>query len=164
MILTHSIRRLIVRAGAHTVPISENKAIARKFFEEFDRRDFTAIQSLLAPDEVSHLPGAPQLLDWPAHQQYATAFVSAFPDSHHVVEDQLADHDHVVTRLTFGGTHTGDLMGVPATGRSIAIGAIAWLRTSNGRIAEEWTQLRSARIDGAARCCECSGAWITADT
>src|SRR5262249_24052652 len=98
------------------------------------------MRSLLAPDEKSHLPGAPEPLDWPAHQQYASAFVSAVPDSHHVIEDQVADHDNVVTRLTFRGTHRGDLMGVPATGRSVAVGAITWFRMSNGRIAEEWTQ------------------------
>jgi len=52
----------------------------------------------------------------------------------------VADSDNVVTRVTFRGTHTADVMGVPATGRPIAMGAIAWFRMTNGRIAEEWTQ------------------------
>jgi steroid delta-isomerase-like uncharacterized protein len=117
-----------------------NKAIARKFFEEFDRRAFDGIAALLAPGEVAHLPGAPQPLDWAAHHQYASAFVSAFPDSHHVIEDQIADSDNVVTRVTFHGTHTGPLMGIPATGKTIAMGGISWFRIENGFIAEEWTE------------------------
>lgn len=120
--------------------IAENKSVARRFFEEFDRRNFSAIQALLAPGEMSHLPGAPQPLGWPAHQQYASAFVAAFPDCHHVIDDQVADADNVVTRITFRGTHTAELMGIPATGRPIAIGGISWFRMANGRIAEEWTQ------------------------
>jgi predicted ester cyclase len=122
------------------VSIADNKAKGRQFFTEFDRRAFAAIPPLLAPGEVAHLPGAPQPLDWPAHQQYASAFVAAFPDCYHVIEDQIADADNVVTRLTFRGTHTGDLMGIAPTGRQIAMGGISWFRMSNGLIAEEWTE------------------------
>src|SRR5437867_1099776 len=120
--------------------IVDNKSTARRFFEYFDRRAFDAIATLLAPGEVSHLPGAPHALDWPAHRQYAGAFVSAFPDCYHVIEDQIADEANVVTRITFGGTHKGELMGVPATGRQIAIEGITWFRMTNGLIAEEWTE------------------------
>lgn len=120
--------------------ISDNKAIARQFFTDFDRRAFNEIPRLLAPGEVAHLPGVPQGLDWPAHQQYASAFVAAFPDSHHVIEDQIADAENVVTRVTFQGTHTGELMGIRATRRTIAMGAMVWFRIKDGLIAEEWTQ------------------------
>ena len=126
--------------GDHVRSATANKAIGRKFFEEFDRRNFDGIAALLAPGEVAHLPGAPQALDWPAHRQYASAFVSAFPDCHHVIDDQVADADNVVTRLTFHGTHQGPLMGIPPGGKTIAIGAISWFRIENALIAEEWTE------------------------
>jgi steroid delta-isomerase-like uncharacterized protein len=118
-----------------------NKNIARKFFEEFDRQNFDGIAALLAPGEVAHLPGASQPLDWPAHRQYASAFIAAFPDGYHVVEDQIADEHNVVSRVTFHGTHKGSLMGIPATGKTIAMDAISWFRIENGFIAEEWTEL-----------------------
>jgi steroid delta-isomerase-like uncharacterized protein len=121
------------------VSIAENKARARQFFENFDSRRFDAIGALLAPGEVAHLPGAPQPLDWPAHQQYAAAFVAAFPDCYHTIEDQVADAGNVVTRLTFHGRHDGALMGIPPTGKTIAIGGMSWFRMANGLIAEEWT-------------------------
>ena len=119
--------------------IADNKARGRQFFEYFDSRQFDAIGALLAPGEVAHLPGAPQPLDWPAHQQYASAFVAAFPDCYHVIDDQVADADNVVTRITFHGTHTGPLMGIPPTGKKVVMGGISWFRMSNGLIAEEWT-------------------------
>ena len=55
--------------GDHVRSATANKAIGRKFFEEFDRRNFDGIAALLSPGEVAHLPGAPQALDWPAHRQ-----------------------------------------------------------------------------------------------
>ena len=117
-----------------------HKTIARRFFEEFDRRNFDGISALLAPGEVAHLPGAPQPLDWPARRHFVAAFVSAFPDCHHVIEDQIAGGDDVVSRVTLHGTHQGELMGIPATGRTVAIGGISWFRMANGRIAEEWNE------------------------
>jgi predicted ester cyclase len=121
------------------VTIADNRARAREFFEHFDRRNFDGLAKLLAPGEVAHLPGAPGPLEWPAHQQYAAAFVAAFPDCYHVIEDQVADADNVVTRVTFKGTHTGPLMDIPPTGRQVAMGGISWFRMANGLIAEEWT-------------------------
>jgi steroid delta-isomerase-like uncharacterized protein len=126
--------------GDHVSSAAANKVIARKFFEEFDRHNFDGIASLLTPSEVAHLPGAPQPLDWPAHRQYASAFITAFPDCYHVIEDQIADADNVVTRVTFYGTHKGSLMGIPATGKTIAMGGISWFRMENGFIAEEWSE------------------------
>jgi steroid delta-isomerase-like uncharacterized protein len=119
--------------------IADNKAIGRKYFEEFDRRNWDAIGRLLAPGEVAHLPGAPGPVDWPAHQQFAAGFVAAFPDSRHEVHDQIADDDNVVSRYTFRGRHTGELMGIPATNREIAVEGISWFRCQGGLIAEVWT-------------------------
>jgi steroid delta-isomerase-like uncharacterized protein len=121
--------------------VTDAKRLARDFFGAFDRRAFAEIEQLLAPGAVSHLPGAPQPLDFAAHQQYAAPFVAAFPDSFHVIEDQLADSDNVVTRMTFRGRHTGEFMGIPPTDREIAIEALSWFRLADGRIGEEWTQM-----------------------
>jgi steroid delta-isomerase-like uncharacterized protein len=47
--------------------------------------------------------------------------------------------DRVVVRWIGRGTHTGELMGVPATGATVAVDAITILRIADGQIAEEWT-------------------------
>jgi|SRR5208283_2551835 len=67
-----------------------------------------------------------------------SVFLKAFPDRKLTIEDQLAEGDKVATRITMQATHTGNLPGIPATGRAVRIESMHICRLSNGRIAEEW--------------------------
>ncbi len=62
----------------------------------------------------------------------------AFPDAQQVIEDEIAEGDMVVSRKTFRGTHRGDFIGIPATGKSVAILAIEMFRVVNGKLVEHW--------------------------
>jgi steroid delta-isomerase-like uncharacterized protein len=62
----------------------------------------------------------------------------AFPDLHVTVEDVVAEGDKVVSRNSVTGTHQGDYMGLPATGRPVAYNEIFIFRFVDGRIAETW--------------------------
>jgi predicted ester cyclase len=57
----------------------------------------------------------------------------------HEIEDQIAEGDKVVTRLTAYGVHEGDLPGIPATGRQVKMTGTAIHRIENGKIAEKWS-------------------------
>ena len=116
----------------------ENKTLARRFFHEFDRRNLAALDSVFAPDYVFHVPGSPGPMNWEAHKQFAGMFYEAFPDLAHTIEDQVADGDRVATRIVFRGTHRGDLMGIPASGKQVAMSGIAIHRVVAGKFAEEW--------------------------
>jgi predicted ester cyclase len=59
-------------------------------------------------------------------------------DLHVDVEHQFTDGDYVATRVTVRGTHDGDLMGTPPTGREVAFSMLTISRCENGRIAGEW--------------------------
>ena len=65
-------------------------------------------------------------------------FRSAVPDLHCTIEDLLVSGDKITTRLTFTGTHTGQFMGHPATGKTVRFLAIDILRIRGGRIVEDW--------------------------
>ena len=67
-------------------------------------------------------------------------FRGAFPDSHFTVEDMVAEGDKVVTRKTFHGTHEGEFMGIPPSGRSVSMGLIDIVRISEGRVVEHWSE------------------------
>jgi predicted ester cyclase len=54
------------------------------------------------------------------------------------IDQQFTEGDYVATRFTISGTHEGDLMGTPATGRNVEFTGITISRCENGRIAEEW--------------------------
>ena len=73
-------------------------------------------------------------------KQYAAMNLGAFPDARVTVEDQIAEGDMVATRWRVTGTHTGELMGIPATGRRSEISGITINCFSGDRIAEDWYQ------------------------
>jgi predicted ester cyclase len=65
-------------------------------------------------------------------------FRTAFPDLHGTIEDQIAEGDKVVMRMTYRGTHQGELMGIPATGKPVTMTFISINRIAEGKIAEGW--------------------------
>jgi steroid delta-isomerase-like uncharacterized protein len=62
----------------------------------------------------------------------------AFPDCSNQIEDLVATNDRVVVRYWFSGTHEGELLGIPATGKRVQTAGIVVFRFDDGRIAEEW--------------------------
>ena len=73
----------------------------------------------------------------PFRQQVAT-FRAAFPDLRVTIEDLLIDGDRFASRTTVTGTHTGDLMGMPATGKHMSVEAADIGRIENGQAKERW--------------------------
>ena len=62
----------------------------------------------------------------------------AFPNVEEIIEDQVAEGDKVATRLTFSGTHSGELMGIPPTGKQVTFTAITIDQLVDGKITERW--------------------------
>ena len=89
----------------------------------------------MAPDYVEHSEGFRGVE--PFRHQVA-AFRAAFPDLHVSIEDLLVDGERFASRTTVTGTHTGDLMGVPATGNRITVEAVDIGRVENGKAKERW--------------------------
>lgn len=115
------------------------KDMVRRFVEAAQTRgDPAAVDEFLAPDFVDHapFPGFPPTRD--GVRQLFAALRAAFPDLQAEVHDQVAEGDRVVTRKTLRGTHRGAFLGVPPTGRTVALAVIDILRVSGGRIAEHW--------------------------
>jgi steroid delta-isomerase-like uncharacterized protein len=63
---------------------------------------------------------------------------SAFPDRRVTIEDQIAEGDWVMTRVTFHGTHQGEFRGVAATGKQVNYFGIAVDRIADGKVVEMW--------------------------
>ena len=119
--------------------VEGNKAIVRRFVEEVQNQgNLAAVDELLAPNFVNHTapPGVPA--DREGIKQLSHMFLAAFPDGAMTIEDMIAEGDRVVTRKTFRGTHTGELMGIPPTGKQVAIGLIDIVRLVGGRAVESW--------------------------
>ena len=119
----------------------DNKALSRRFIEEvWNNKNLEVIDELVAPDQVDHAlpPGLPPGID--GNKAFIGMFMNAFPDVKIVVEDQVAEGDMVVTRWRATGTHTGELMGIPPTGKKVTVTGIDINRFSGGKDVEHWGQ------------------------
>ncbi len=116
----------------------ENKAISRRAVENLNRGDLDAYLQLYDESVVVH--GYPPMI--PPNFEGATMVVGALlnglPDAQVILEDLLAEGDEVAVRFTLRGTHQGELMGVPATGKQIVTTGTAILRFANGKCVERW--------------------------
>lgn len=118
----------------------ENKALVRRFVDEVQSQgNVDAIYEFCSPEFVNHSapPGLPP--DREGIKVVTAMFRGAFPDSYFTVEDMIAEGDKVTTRKTFHGTHEGEFMGIPPTGRHVSMGLIDIVRISEGRVVEHWS-------------------------
>jgi len=116
-----------------------NKAAQRRFVEEYQSKgDVGVAEELLAPDFVDHTPMPPIPGTRDGVMQLFAMLRGAFPDLRAEIHDLLTDGDEVVTRKTFHGTHRGEFMGIPATGKEVAWDVIDIVRYRDGQMTDHW--------------------------
>ena len=118
-----------------------NKTIARRFFEEvFGQGKLNVLDEIVAKDHVNSGPSTrPELPTGPeGAKQIVTMYRNAFPDFRVKVDEQIAEGDTVVTRWTAQGTHKGELVGIPATGKSSTVTGVSVDKFVDGKVAKSW--------------------------
>ena|SRR2546425_6268975 len=116
----------------------DNKALARRAFEEtMNQRNWAVFDELHVPDYVCHYASR-TIQGREPFKHFLSMLITAFPDVHVTIEDMIGEGDRVVIRYTYRGTHKGDLMGIPPTGKQVAVTGIEIMRVANGKILEEW--------------------------
>ena len=126
--------------GEQAVSAEDNKALVRRFVDEVQSAgNIDLIDEVCSPEFVNHSapPGIPANRE--GIKIVAAMFRGAFPDSYFTVEDMVAEGDKVVTRKTFHGTHEGEFMGIPPSGRAVSMGLIDIVRISDGKVVEHWS-------------------------
>jgi predicted ester cyclase len=128
------------RGREEAVSAEDNKALVRRFVDEVQSGGNTdLIDEICSAEFVNHSapPGLPA--DREGIKIVTAMFRGAFPDSYFTVEDMIGEGDKVVTRKTFHGTHEGEFMGIPPTGRRVSMGLIDIVRIVDGRVVEHWS-------------------------
>ena len=115
-----------------------NIALARSTLDAFNAGDIDTCVARMAPDFVMNLAGLPPMPGPEVWRQGVGVIKSAFPDLHAHIDDVVAEGDQVALRLTFRGTHQGNYLGIPATGRTVEYVSHEFYRIADGRFAEEW--------------------------
>ena len=117
-----------------------NKAIVIRFNKAFiEGGDMEAFNEIIASDFVNHTapPGAPK--DGSGVIYFFNYMLRpAFPDLIVEIYDQVAEGDKVTTRKAFHGTHEGEFMGIPATGKKVVLPVIDILTLRDGQLIEHW--------------------------
>jgi steroid delta-isomerase-like uncharacterized protein len=115
-----------------------NVGLVRSSLDAFNEGDIDACLARTGPDFVMNLAGVPPMHGADAWRQGAEYIKRGFPDLHAQIDDIVAAGDQVAVRLTFHGTHQGEFLGIPATGRTIEYVSHEFYRIVNGLVAEEW--------------------------
>ncbi|MGI4790486.1 MAG: ester cyclase [Janthinobacterium lividum] len=116
----------------------ENIKVQQQFGEAVNSGNLSALRDLVAPDAVDHDPAPNQGLGPEGFITFFTMMRTAFPDLKIAVEHMVADEDNVSFAYRVTGTHSGDFMGFPATGRQINIRGMQITRFENGKQVERW--------------------------
>ena len=122
--------------------IEQNRAVALRFLDEGwgTRRDWEAVwDELVSPDVVYHFNSEPKpVVGLSANKAFNAALFEGFPEIAHTLQAMVAEDDKVVYRTTLRGTHTGEFLGMPPTGKTAQISDFTMLRIADGKILEWW--------------------------
>ena len=125
-----------------TTQKTSNKATVTRFCDAVNTGDAEliarTIDEIVEPDAVIRTPLPLEATGAQKLQEVFARLRRAFPDLHVTVEDLIAEGDRVVGRNLVTGTHRGEYMGLPPTGKSVTYDEIFIFRFAGGRIAETW--------------------------
>jgi predicted ester cyclase len=123
--------------------VEENKELVRRWMAEIDKADPAIIAQYLVEDYLDHNP--PPYPGLPAGREGTRrAFeisLTVFSDYRHEIHRQIAEGELVVTHLTGYGRHTGEMLGIAATGKEVQMSGISIHRVADGKLAEHWGQI-----------------------
>jgi len=115
--------------------MSQVEEVLHGIYEAINTGNLALLDKYVAPGYTEHSEGFQGVEPF---KQQIIAFRAAFPDLRVTIEDLLADGGRFASRTTVTGTHTGDLMGMPPTGKHISVEAIDIGSIQNGQAQERW--------------------------
>jgi predicted ester cyclase len=116
--------------------LEENKVIVRKFFEKANSEGRTPVE-MCTPGFTAHIGTSPPM-DLHGFQQYQKSYFASFSNTVLAIEDMLAEGDKVAFRGVVQAIHSGDYMGIPASGKKIVVPVIGIAQLVDGKIREWW--------------------------
>lgn len=118
--------------------------LVEAFVAMLNEHDPDLVDRFVAADYINHNVFVPDGRE--ANRRFWASFFTALPDLTATVEDVVVSGDRVVGRFIYRGTHRGEFMGIPATGRQIEMRSIDIWRVENGMFVEHWDELNTLQV------------------
>jgi steroid delta-isomerase-like uncharacterized protein len=121
---------------------TDSKAIVRRLYDEvWNKRRLEVADALISPSHALNDPLASDSQIGPKlYKQRVVEFTNSFPDCRFTIEDMIAEKGKVVACWTISGTHKGEFMGIPATGRKVSVEGITIHLITNGKILDSYAR------------------------
>ena len=127
--------------------MADYKELAQRWYSEvMSQGKAEVIDELCAPDFVDHNPLPGTTADLAGLKDFVAQIRAAFPDMQMSADDMIAEGDQLAVRSTLRGTHQGDFMGIPATGKQVEVSNYDFVRFENDQAAEHWGVIDSAAL------------------
>jgi steroid delta-isomerase-like uncharacterized protein len=119
--------------------LEENKSLVGQYYAElWNRWDLSLVDELIGERITFRGSLGVTVQGRDGFRDYMRAVRRAFPDFHNGIEELVAEGDKVVARLTYTGTHHGELFGIGPTGKRVTYEGMALFRIEAGQITEGW--------------------------
>lgn len=116
--------------------VEANKAVVLRYFDAFNRADFSQLDQIVTADYGDRLEGqAPGIH---VIRSYLEGLKASFPDFTWTIEQIIAEGDRVAVMNRVSGTHRADFGGLKATGNKVDFRAFQIYRIEGGKLAEHW--------------------------
>jgi steroid delta-isomerase-like uncharacterized protein len=124
----------------------DNKSIARSFYAALSEGRLDAIDDVVAEAFVEHEEVPDSAGGREGLRQLFTAMHAAFSDFSIHIDDMVAEDDKVFARVTMQGIQRAEFMGIPSSGKPMAVPVADVLRFESGRIVEHWGVMDSGMM------------------
>jgi steroid delta-isomerase-like uncharacterized protein len=119
--------------------VADYKASAERWFGEvLSKGKVDVIDELVSSDFVDHDPFPGTSPDIQGLKDSVDIIRSAFPDAEVSADDVIVEGNRLAVRSTLRGTHDGDFMGIPATGKKVEVAGYDMVRFDGDKAAEHW--------------------------
>ncbi len=127
------------RKGEAAIARGENRALIRRYYEElWNAWNLGVADEIISPEITFRGSLAVTVSGLEGFKNYVLLVRNAFPDFHNTIEEMIAEGDRVAARLTYRGTHRGELMGIAPTGRKVTYAGAAHFQIRGGKIVAGW--------------------------
>ena len=123
-------------------PVDGTEALVREYYDAWDAGDPARVEACFGVDfstTYTDEQGETVRVEAGDVHGWITGWLDIVADMDHEIHSLVADGDQVMTRITYRGTHVGEVFGVEPTGTRVEVEEFHRFRIRDGRIVElDW--------------------------